>query len=257
VLADVNGDGIRDIVVCGGQGISVYNISGALLDNFPVSVPGGVLLQSPLVGDVDGDGKVEIVVLSGKGLAYAFTDQGRPVLGFPIPVGPGEPAGGGAAESGALMTAGGRIILAVASGNGSISAWITGHYSGSPDPRLYPWPQYGRDSRHSGLDLTSLKVVAPTSAFFPPDRVYNWPNPVYDGKTSFRYFVKDNASVNIKIFDMAGDLVTTLSGQGTGGIDNEIPWDASHVQSGIYFARIEANSGGSSGVKIVKVAVVK
>ena len=257
VLADVNGDGIRDIVVCGGQGISVYNISGALLDNFPVSVPGGVLLQSPLVGDVDGDGKVEIVVLSGKGLAYAFTDQGRPVLGFPIPVGPGEPAGGGAAESGALMTAGGRIILAVASGNGSISAWITGHYSGSPDPRLYPWPQYGRDSRHSGLDLTSLKVVAPTSAFFPPDRVYNWPNPVYDGKTFFRYFVKDNASVNIKIFDMAGDLVTTLSGQGTGGIDNEIPWDASHVQSGIYFARIEANSGGSSGVKIVKVAVVK
>ena len=257
VLADVNGDGIRDIVVCGGQGISAYNISGALLDNFPVSVPGGVLLQSPVVGDVDGDGKVEIVVLSGNGLAYAFSGQGRPVSGFPLSVGTGQPAGGGAAESAAIMTAGGRIILAAASGDGSISAWITGRYSGPPDPKHYPWPQYGRDSRHSGLDLTPLQVAASPSAFFPPDRAYNWPNPVYDGKTYFRYFVNDNASVNIKIFDMAGDLVATLSGQGTGGIDNEIAWDASHVQSGIYFARIEASSGGTSGVKIVKVAVVK
>jgi hypothetical protein len=155
------------------------------------------------------------------------------------------------------MTVNGRIILAAASGDGSISAWITGHYSGSPDPRLYPWPQYGRDARHSGLDLTPLPFVAPTSAFFPPDRVYNWPNPVYSGKTFFRYFVRDNASVNVKVFDLAGDLVATLSGQGTGGIDNEIPWDVSHIQSGIYFARVEASSGGTSAVKIVKVAVVK
>jgi hypothetical protein len=257
VLADVDGDGLRDIVVCTGQGISAYNVAGTLLDNFPVRVPNGDLLQSPLVGDVDGGGKVEIIALSGKGLAYGFTGQGRPVSGFPLSVGTGQPAGGGGAESAALMTVNGRIILAVAAGDGSVSAWITGHYSGSPDPRLYPWPQYGRDSRHGGLDLTPLAVVPPTSSFFPPDRAYNWPNPVYDGKTFFRYFVKDNASVSIKIFDMAGDLVTTLSGQGTGGIDNEIPWDASHVQSGIYFARIEASSGGSSGVKIVKVAVVK
>ena len=257
VLADVDGDGLRDILVCTGQGLSAYNVAGTLLDNFPVRVPNGALLQPPLVGDVDGDGKVEIVVLSGYGVAYAFTGQGRPVAGFPLSVGTGQPAGGGGAESGALMTVGGRIILAVASGDGSISAWVTGHYSGSPDPRRYPWPQYARDSRHSGLDLTPLAVVPPASAFLPPDRVYNWPNPVYSGKTIFRYYVSDNASVSIKIFDMAGDLVTTLSGQGTGGIDNEISWDVSHVQSGIYFARVEASNGGSSGVKIVKVAVVK
>jgi hypothetical protein len=148
-------------------------------------------------------------------------------------------------------------MLAAASGDGSVSAWVTGHYTGTPDARLYPWPQYGRDSRHGGLDLTPLAPAPAVSAYFPPDRVYNWPNPVYSGKTFFRYFVSQNSSVNIKIFDMAGDLVTTLTGQGTGGVDNEISWDVSHIQSGIYFARVEASSGGSSGVKIVKVAVVK
>jgi hypothetical protein len=257
VLADVDGDGMRDIIVCGDAGILAYNVGGTLLDNFPFRVPDGDLLEYPVVGDVDGDGKVDIIAPSQNGLVYAVTGKGSSVPGFPLLAGSGSNAVAANGTSIALLTAGGKIILAAASNDGSISAWVTGHYSGSPDPKLYPWPQYGRDSRHSGMDLTPLRVVASTSAFFPPDRTYNWPNPVYSGQTFFRYFVKDNATVNIKIFDMAGDLVTTLTGQGTGGIDNEIPWDVSHVQSGIYFARIEASSGGTSGVKIVKVAVVK
>jgi hypothetical protein len=257
VLADVDGDGVRDIVLCGSQGIVAYNVGGTLLDNFPVSVPGNTLLRNPVIGDVDGDGKVEIVVPSVTGLVYAVTGKGTAVPGFPLLAGPAfttQTLGGATAS---LLTSGGRIVLAVSSGDGSISAWVTGHYSGTPDPRLYPWPQYGRDSRHSGLDLRPLAIVSTETSFFPPDRTYNWPNPVYSGKTFFRFYVSQSSSVNIKIFDMAGDLVTTLSGQGTGGIDNEIPWDVSHVQSGIYFARVEAVSGGASGVKIVKVAVVK
>jgi hypothetical protein len=257
VLADVDGDGLRDIIVCSTQGISAYNLSGVLLDNFPARVPDSYSLQSPLVGDVDGDGNVEIVALSGNGLAYAFTGKARPVSGWPLSIGPGVPAGAGLGESGAIMTVNGKIVLAASSGDGSMSAWVTGHYSGLPDARKYPWPQYGRDSRHSGLDLTPLAPSPAVSAFFPPDRVYNWPNPVYSGRTFFRYFVSQNSSVNIKIFDMAGDLVTTLNGQGMGGVDNEISWDVSHIQSGVYFARVEASSGGSSGIKIVKVAVVK
>ncbi len=257
VLADVDGDGVRDIILCGSQGILAYNVGGTLLDNFPVSVARNDLLRNPVVGDADGDGKVEIIVPSNTGLVYAVTGKGSPVTGFPLLAGPAATTAAMDGTSAALMTVGGRIILAVASGDGSVSAWITGHYAGTPDPRLYPWPQFGRDSRHGGIDLTPLSIVLPTSAFFPPDRAYNWPNPVYSGRTYFRYFVGQNSSVNIKIFDMAGDLVTTLNGQGTGGIDNEIPWDVSRVQSGIYFARIEASSGASSAVKIVKVAVVK
>jgi hypothetical protein len=69
--------------------------------------------------------------------------------------------------------------------------------------------------------------------------------------------VKENASVSIKIFDMAGDLVTEFAGPGIGGVDNEVEWNVSGVQSGVYLARIEASGQGGSGVAVVKVAVVK
>ncbi|HTR98148.1 MAG TPA: FG-GAP-like repeat-containing protein, partial [Bacteroidota bacterium] len=260
VIADVDGDGMRDIVLCTGRGVAVYNASGVLHDNFPVSVPGNLNGNVPLVGDVDGDGKVDIVELNGDGLAYAFTGEGALVAGFPLPVGVRDPfyMTDLDAESGAILTSGGRIMLAAASGGGTVTAWVTGHYSGSAPAQLYPWAQFGRDSRRGGIDVTPVSRVVPASAsFFPPDRAYNWPNPVYNGTTYFRYFVRDNSTVSIKIFDLAGDLVTTLNGQGTGGIDNEISWDCSHIQSGVYFARLEASSGASSAVKIIKVAVVK
>ena len=93
-------------------------------------------------------------------------------------------------------------------------------------------------------------VIPPGATFFPPDRAYNWPNPVYNGMTYFRYFVRDNSSVNIRIFDLAGDLVTTLNGQGTGGIDNEIAWDCSRIQSGVYFARLES-PGLAGGTRVI------
>ncbi len=127
-------------------------------------------------------------------------------------------------------------------------------------PRLlnYPWPQFQRDAQHSGIDHTVLPAGVPLSSeFFPASRAYNWPNPVYDGKTFIRYYVKENATVRVKIYDLAGDLAADLSGTGQGGVDNEIAWDVSGVQSGIYFARIEASGTSGSGGATVKIAVVK
>jgi hypothetical protein len=72
-----------------------------------------------------------------------------------------------------------------------------------------------------------------------------------------RYYVRDQASVTIKIFDMAGDLVTTLQGPGTAGMDNEVVWDLAGVGSGIYFAHIDAAGNAGSGSAVVKIAVVK
>lgn len=95
------------------------------------------------------------------------------------------------------------------------------------------------------------------SSFFPKERAYNWPNPAYDGKTFIRYFVGERASVKIKIFDLAGDLVSELNGPGNAGVDNEVEWNVKDVQSGVYLARIEASGSGKTETAIVKIAVVK
>jgi hypothetical protein len=158
-----------------------------------------------------------------------------------------------------MFTVADSIFLVVASGgDGSVSAWFTGKSNGAAVAANYPWPQFQHDAQHTGIDQTVLSNGVPLSSeFFPAARAYNWPNPVYDGKTFIRYYVKENATVRVKIYDLAGDLAADLSGTGQAGVDNEIAWDVSGVQSGIYFARIEANGASTSGGATVKIAVVK
>ncbi|HEY4644393.1 MAG TPA: T9SS type A sorting domain-containing protein, partial [Bacteroidota bacterium] len=110
---------------------------------------------------------------------------------------------------------------------------------------------------HTGLENSPLTGGPVSSDFFPESRVYNWPNPVYDSKTTIRYFVGQDASVSVKIFDLTGDIVDEFSGPGVGGVDNEVEWDVSNIQSGIYFARIKATDGSKSASALIKIAVVK
>ena len=252
VMADIDGDGRRDVVVFAGSKIYAVNEVGSSLDYFPYNVPSQLpFLSPPVVADVDGDGLVDIVGVTGEGLVVAVNRRGAMAAGFPLLAGPGN-------QSAAVYTRSDSIILAVGSSDdGSVSAWVTGRTQGAPDPSLYPWPQYQHDPAHRGLDRSTLQIRPLSSDFFPKDRAYNWPNPVYAGKTRLRYFVRDNATVNIKVFDIAGDLVTSFPGPGIGGMDNEIEWDVSGIESGVYLARIEATSPSASGVVIVKVAVVK
>jgi len=251
-LADVDGDGRRDIVVFTGSRIVVFNDAGANLSNFPIASPSSSPFASaPVVGDVDGDGLVDVVGVTADGLVVAYNRDGRMAKGFPLQAGRGS-------QSAAVFFRGDSVCLAVASSeDGSVSAWVTGKAAVPRSASLYPWPQYQRDARHSGLDVSALSGVPVSSQFFPKERAYNWPNPVRGGTTFIRYFVKENSDVRIRIFDLAGDLVAELSGSGIGGVDNEVPWDISGVQSGIYFAHIEANGPAGSGVAIVKIAVVK
>ncbi len=258
-LADVNGDGVRDIVIFAGNKIFVYNYAGASLDNFPKQVPSSnPITSNPIVADVDGDGDVDIVAVTSDGLVVAYDKNGTMANGFPLQAGTGNQSVAAFEISvGSLSVT--EIGLAVASSNdGSVTAWRTARVGGGPSPPVkLPWPQYQHDAQHTGLATEPLTGKPVSSAFFPKDRAYNWPNPVYDGKTFIRYFIQDNATVKIKIFDLAGDLVTELAGPGVGGVDNEVQWNVAGVQSGVYLARIEASGSGKTETAIVKVAVVK
>jgi hypothetical protein len=250
-LGDLDGDGLRDIAVFSGNRICVYNPSGVMLDGFPVTLsPGDTLASAPILGDVDGNGTVDIVGVTHSGLVVAYDGHGKIVRGFPLTAGQG-------AQTAAMFTSADSVFLVVASSSsGSVSGWLTGRTAGNAQTSHYPWPQYQSDALHSGTNMTAVSGVPLANDFFPKNRAYNWPNPVYDRTTQIRYFVKEDARVHIKIFDLAGDLVTQFDGPGVGGRDNEAAWDVSSVQTGVYFARIEAAGTSATGNAVVKIAVV-
>jgi hypothetical protein len=255
-LADIDGDGMRDIVVFAGNRIHVYNHAGALLDNYPKTVS-STITSHPVIADVDGDGDVDIVAVTEHGLVVAFDKSGTMARGFPLQAGTGAQSVAVFAIPSPQLSVTDIGLAVAASFDGSVNAWKTGSVSGNIGVKM-PWPQYLRDAQHTGASFEPLSGTPLSSEFFPAGRAYNWPNPVYDGRTFIRYFVKDNASVNIKVFDLAGDLVTTIANApGVGGVDNEVEWKVTDVQSGVYFARIEANSPAGNGVAVVKIAVVK
>ncbi|MGA9117419.1 MAG: FG-GAP-like repeat-containing protein [Bacteroidota bacterium] len=261
-LADVNGDGLREIVFFAGPRVYAYNHAGAAVDFFPVAIPTGSRITShPVIADVNGDDTPEIVAVAEDGYVAAYDSRGGMARGFPLQASWGiqsvavfaRPVGGGSLQ-------GRDLCLAVGSSFGeSVAAWKTGSTASllAGSHLSAPWPQFQRDGWRRGYAPEVLTPRPLSSAFFPGDRAYNWPNPVYDGTTFIRYFVRENARVTVTVYDLAGDFVAEFPGPGVGGVDNEVAWDVRNVQSGVYFARIQAEGGGASGTAVIRVAVVK
>lgn len=81
-IADVDGDGIKDICIPYANGIKVFRSNGSLLSGFPLECGGG--FSSCVVGDVDGDGRCEVLKGSVDNMLYACDSDGSIILGFPV-----------------------------------------------------------------------------------------------------------------------------------------------------------------------------
>ncbi len=262
-LADIDGDGSRDIVVFSGNKIYAINRAGAMLDNFPIQVSTeNWLLSSPIVADIDGNGKEEIVAVTQEGLLFAYDRGGRILNGFPILAGVNNGSTPAVFYMDSTCLSCIDIGLAVASDDGYVYAWKTGTLlTGPTPPPVMSWPQYLRNERKTSLIETPIAGIPRSEEFFPPSLTYNWPNPVGVDQgflTFIRYYVREAARVHIKIFDASGDMITEFDGPGIGGIENEVPWNVAEISSGIYFAHVEASGlNGGDGSAIIKIAVVK
>jgi hypothetical protein len=247
-LTDLKHDGTNYIVANNGNNIEVYNLTGAMTDNFPFTDPEGIgFVGTPLTADFEGDNNSEIISVTKDGRIFAVDGgTGKVVPGFPIS------CGGSVSITPVLYNANDKTNLAALNDQNVLSAWSISSVEG----KLYWSEEYGNPQNTSFVD--AAENTNRINEFFPANRAYNYPNPVYEGTTNIRYYVAEDSKINIKIFDLAGDFVAELNDNAQGGMDNETVWDVGNIQSGVYLARIEASStSGKTEQAVIKIAVVK
>ncbi len=251
-IADIDGDGEKEVIVQSASQLSAFNRIGSQLDGFPVSVKTGLeFTGTPLIVDFNGDSKPEIIMLTNDGEMWVYDGSGKLLSGFPVQATSQGKAFPVVYKSPSPSN---KLGIAVLSENGTLNAFLSN--TSVTDKTLYWWQHLG-DERHFNAD-TSLTILKPLSnEFLPKSRVYNWPNPVYGRTTQIRYYTSENANVTVTILDLSGVKITELKGRGIAGMDNEISWDVSNIQSGVYLARIEAQGTAQNSVTIIKIAVVK
>lgn len=247
-LGDLKQDGENYIVFSNGGMLEARNLTGASADNFPYVNPvNSAFTSTPLLADFEADNNSEIIAYDDAGNIYAVNGSNANLIsGFPISIGsmlPSVPS---------IYNVGNEFRFSAISQSGLLNVWQFGLTSGD----IFWAEKLGNSLNNAFTDAAESSNFI--SDFMPEERAYNYPNPVYDGETFIRYYVAEDAEISIKIFDLAGDLVKEMNDSAQGGVDNETAWNVNNIQSGVYFAHIEANSvSGKSQSKIIKIAVVK
>ena len=247
-LTDLRQDGSNYIILNNYNKIEAYNLTGAMADNFPFIDPLGIGFAGvPLAANFEGDSKSEIISVTKDGRIFSIDGgTGKVVDGFPIS------SGSPIFATPVLYNANEKTNLAVMNDQDVFSAWSISSVEGN----LYWSEEYGNPKNSSFVD--AAKNTNRINEFFPKNRAYNYPNPVYDGQTYIRYYVSEDSKINIKIFDLAGGYVSEMNDDARGGMDNETIWNVNDIQSGVYLARIEAvSNSGRSESQVIKIAVVK
>jgi hypothetical protein len=249
-VADIDGDGSSDIIFTAGKEILAISQHGIVLDHFPITLyDGSTFTGIPMILNSGGSSSPEILAATSGGALHGYQNNGSVLNGFPVQI-----STAGSIFPALFKTGNSNVGVLAVNAAGTINAEeINTAYS----PQNFLWSQFGKDAVHSNFAVSTPSSLPLSASFFPKDRLYNWPNPVYGLTTRIRFYVAEDASISIKIFDVAGTSITELHGTGKAGFDNEILWDVSRIQTGVYLARVEAKSSNHTDSAIIKIAVVK
>jgi hypothetical protein len=91
-------------------------------------------------------------------------------------------------------------------------------------------------------NLMQSRIGAPLPDAFSVSQ--NYPNP-FNGKTLIKFDLPQKSDVTINIYSITGQLVQTLNGHFAAGSQSMI-WDANHVASGVYFAKVSNGSASKT-----------
>ena len=246
------------------DGVVAFQANGAVEDNYPVALyrpAQGVKFQfQPLVLPGESEDSRIVVMADSTGMIHGVTlRSGQAVSDFPLNAGAPlsvPPVAGDVDGDGDIE------LLAITAEN-TLYAWDLPYALDATKSWQY-WLQAGggmENGNHFPLSGNFVKSTeAPVSGdLLPETQVYCWPNPVKSGTVQIRYWLRENATVRITIYDLSGQVLDSFEGPGVGSTANETGWAVDDVPSGVYVARVEAtgNQSGETAVRLVKIAVVK
>jgi len=115
------------------------------------------------------------------------------------------------------------------------------------------WVQ--RYNHHSHFPLASEThdpiIYLPTNKII--TSFYNYPNPIKEGKTKFRFFINEPTDdIDINIYNISGNLVDSFSKDNLISYEyNEIEWSTDNFLPGLYFAEILSSNIQQEIIKVV------
>ncbi|MDZ7721378.1 MAG: T9SS type A sorting domain-containing protein [candidate division KSB1 bacterium] len=248
-LSDLDADSIPEIIFADARHLGAYDwTTGVPVMNFPKTFsqenPGGyapspVCLKNGL-----------IVLATSNGLLRVFDSKGeqRKIQPLQGPLTAGGPLRTEPVLAGNVFD---ETVLFALSEDGFLNA-----YGLSDMPAT--WAQYGGNAKNQ------FSMYFETSANPAPEdknilsKAFCYPNPARGSETFIRFRLQKRAEqVSLRIYDIAGDLLTEIQQVEAAAGDNEIRWELDQVQSGAYIARLQVDSSTETRVKFIKIAVIK
>jgi len=238
-IVDLNQDGILDIVTTVGSRVVAFSQGGALLPPFPIQI-NTTAVSTPLVYESNEKVIVVIVGIDGNIYALDLSQNGDMVSGFPLSAGYSLQAASHISSDSLTVITQSGILRSYTLKNNVRTLWSE---------------QHGNGANTGFVALTSVPVE-PTPLLSPTE-TYNWPNPIRDGSTFFRFMTSEASEIIVTIVDEAGSLIDSFSLTTSGGVPHEIYWH-SDAASGVYYARVKATSiSGITDSHLIKLAIIQ
>ncbi len=252
-FGDIDGDGRVEILAKNEREIFAFNETLVLESNFPISVPNQHSDKSfaphLLTSDIDGDQILDIVVTLEDIGILAYNYRGRLIAGYPRAL-PNSQSD----QSVLMENAKGTFLLtANRDGNRLIGLYLT-------DQPLSPDAWYcssGNPCQSFFYSKKSQSSMVTGNGLLNKKKTFNWPNPTKNDRTAIRYYPNADCNIEINIYDLAGDFITSFKDSHPLVSDyNEIEWSVGGVANGVYFAVVKATSGSKTESKIIKIMVI-
>ena len=257
------------------------NFSQMELDDSNISIDDSVVipLEYPVaesssisIGDIDQDGLDEILYVSEDGMIVAYNGNGTLVNNFPM----GNDYNGIVLivkdlEENIALICRKNFHIEIISLNEDIISLPSINLSSdimiindklTDGSRYYDYPVsdnsywFQRYNNHSHYPLSSglHEEIAYQVNNQKIEVFYNYPNPIHNNKTKFRFFINDLTDVQINIYNFSGYLIDNFNIESqdlTVHEYNEFEWNTSGLLPGLYFAEIISSDGQEHVIKVV------